>query len=567
MDFKYSYTLKKLKLYIWACWLVLISACSITGLNIYHKTPKRAFKYPVFTLKDTLRGQLNHYRSCYDVYFYNLNVDIEFKTKTISGNVDIYFNTIKNFDTLQIDLYQNISLDSILCENSKLPFYRKYDAVFVLMGHQVIAAEKMKISVYYHGKPKIAAKPPWEGGFVWSKDKNGKPWIGVACEQEGACLWWPVKDHLSDKPDSMMLNFTIPSGLMCVSNGHLIDSVPNNRKTIFRWKVTYPINSYNATFYIGDFRHFTIPYKSLDTTFNLDFYVLPYNLDKAREHFAQTTAILQYYESIYGPYPWPRDGYKLIESPYQGMENQTAIAYGNGYKNLANLFDHIILHESAHEWWGNSVNVPDYAEIWIHEGFASYSEALYAEHIYGLKIYLNLIRFYSYIIQNKKPVIGPHDVNYWDYKDGDVYMKGALMLHTLRNTLSNDSLFFDIIKSFYNLNKYKTVVTQNFVDMVNQKTRKDYTWFFMQYLYDRKCPELIWQFSNNKDKNKNELSYKWSNVASDFSIPVKIQNDSTTTIIWPTLKLQKIDLPPENSTIKLNVDESYISLKRRYHIK
>jgi len=541
--------------------LVILSACSILILNKSHSTPKHPYKFPTFSLADTLRGENNKYLNCYDVYFYDLNVDFNFNTREIAGYVDFYFKSLRKIDTLQIDLYKNMIIDSILIDKMKIKFYRKFDAVFVQPGIPINETQKIKMSVYYHGKPKIAANPPWEGGFVWSKDNNNQPWIAVSCEVEGASLWWPTKDVLSDKPDSMKLSFTVPSGLNCISNGKRTDSTTINNKTTYRWKVSYPINTYCATFYIGNFAHFSELYKSLDSSFNLDFYVLPKNLQLAREHFKQTAGMLHFYESVYGPYPWTRDGYKLIESPYEGMENQTAIAYGNGYKNLVNLFDQIILHESAHEWWGNSVTVPDFAEVWLHEGFATYSEALYTEHEYGHEFYLKFLEVYAMFITNKKPVVGPHNVNFWDYKDNDVYMKGALALHTLRNTLENDSLFFDIIKSFYNKYKYKNAVTQNFIDMVNFKTGKDYSWFFKQYLYNRVSPELLWKFYYNSVTKQNELYYKWSNVSADFSIPIKIKTDSGLTTIYPTMQLQKINMD-KGKLIKINVEGSYIALKR-----
>jgi aminopeptidase N len=509
---------------------------------------------------DSLRGKLNNFRSCYDVYFYNLDIDININSKSIAGFVDIYFSVVNDFDTMQIDLYPNMSLDSIVFEKKNLHFNRVYGAVFVLFDKHLTTNEKAKIRVYYHGKPVIAKKPPWEGGFVWKKDKNKNPWIGVACEVAGASLWWPVKDHLSDKPDSMKLNFTVPAGLMCVSNGHMVDSVPLMNKTKYTWKLTYPVNSYNATMYIGKFSHFSMPYQGVDTSFNLDFYVIPQHLEKAKEHFLQVQSILHFYESAFGPYPWPKDGYKLVESPYEGMENQTAIAYGNNYNNFINAFDQIILHETAHEWWGNSINVPDYAEVWIHEGMAAYAEAMYTEHNYGHNFYLSYLKFYALLIRNKKTVVGPHDVNFWDYKDGDVYMKGALMLHTLRNTLTDDSLFFNIIKSFYNKYKYKEAVSQDFINLVNEMTGKDYSWFFKQYLYKRSSPELLVKKEFLSYKNTYELQYKWSNVDSDFSIPLKIVSGNETYTIWPTTKLQKIYLNKEKA-ISINTEESYIALK------
>jgi aminopeptidase N len=364
----------------------------------------------------------------------------------------------------------------------------------------------------------------------------------------------------------MQMSFTIPKGLSCVSNGHLIDSIPGKDNTTFRWKVTYPINSYDATFYIGDFDHFSIPFQGIDTTFNLDFYVLPYNLDTARSQFKQAVDILHFYEDTYGPYPWPRDGYKLVESPFEGMEHQSAIAYGNGFKTYYGLFDYIILHESAHEWWGNSVTVPDYAEVWIHEGFATYSEALYLEHIRDHQSYLNYLRFYAMLIQNKKPVVGPHDVNFWDYHDTDIYMKGALTLHTLRNTINNDSLFFDILKTFYLTHRYKFAVTQDFIQLVNEKTGKDYTAFFNQYLYNRKCPVLLWEYSYNLDKQCNELYYKWSDAVEGFSIPIEVKTDSKTFLIRPTNKLQKSELPVDLN-ITMNTEGSYIAKKRTHKFK
>jgi len=541
--------------------VILITSCSVVGINIRHSTPRRPFKYPIFSLKDSLRGQLNHYRSCYDVHFYNLNVDINIESREISGFVDIYFSTVNSFDTLQLDLYENMSLDSIVCENHKLGFFRKFNAVFVTMGRNIKTTESLKITAFYHGKPQSAKRPPWEGGFVWEKDKNGKPWIGVACEVDGASLWWPVKDILSDEPDSMAMSFTVPRGLMCVSNGKLADSINSGNKTTYLWKVSYPINSYDATFYIGDYRHFSIPYKGLDTSFNLNFYVLPYNLDTARSHFRQTADMLHFYESVYGPYPWPRDGYKLVESSYEGMEHQTAIAYGYGYKDYYGMYDFIILHESAHEWWGNSVTVPDYAEVWIHEGFATYSEMLYLEHNYGHQMYLKFLSYYAMLIKNKRPVIGPHDVNYWDYKDGDVYMKGALMLHTLRNSIRNDSVFFDILKSFYDRHKYKFAVTKDFINLVNEKTGKDYAAFFDQYLYTRTCPELQWEYTYNEEKRKNELYYRWTNAIKGFTIPIKVITDSETIFIHPETTTQKVEMHIDKN-IKMNTEGSYIALKR-----
>jgi aminopeptidase N len=542
--------------------VLLVSSCSVVGFNFSHGTPVKPFKYPVFSQKDSLQGFLNKYRTCYDVHYYNLDVSFDIPHKEISGFVDMYFNSTTIIDTLQIDLFKNLKIDSIVFNGESLKFKRAYNAVFVKFNNQLPAFESFKITTYYHGKPDEALRPPWEGGFVWKKDKNKKPWIGVTCEVKGASSWWPVKDHLSDEPDSMKLSFTVPSGLLCVSNGHLIDSVTINNGVKYTWRVSYPINNYNATFYIGDFVHFSIPFDGIDTTFNLDFYVQKQNLEKAKLHFLQTSDILHFYEKVYEPYPWPRDGFKLVESPFEGMEHQSAIAYGSDYKMSYGMFDYIILHEAAHEWWGNSVTATDYAEVWLHEGFATYSEALFVEMLRGRARYLSYLDFYAMLIKNARPVIGPKNVNYWDYKDSDVYLKGALTLHTLRNTIK-DSLFFDVLKTFYASHKYSFATTTDFVELVNVKTGKDFSPFFNQYLYTRNSPELEWSYSYSAARDTNILSYRWTNTVDDFSIPIKVKTDSRTFIIRPTKKMQHTLLPKEK-TILVNTEDSYISMK---HIK
>jgi aminopeptidase N len=542
--------------------LILMSSCAVIGINNKRKTPLKPGKYPEFTLEDTLRGKLTHFRSSYDVSYYDINIDVDIKNKFIKGYADICFKTERIIDTIQIDLYENLKINKIVFQGRELQYYREYKAIFILFNEKIQPGENCTLTVHYEGKPVVAPKPPWEGGFVWKKDKDKKPWIGVACELAGASLWWPLKDHLSDEPDSLKLSVTIPGGLFCVGNGKLTDHFKKDNKETFVWKTNYPINSYNVTLYIGNYQHFQLPYPRGDTVNPLDFYVLPYNLEKAKAHFQQAVDILQFYESAFGEYPWWQEGYKLVESPYAGMEHQTAIAYGDKYKNtFGSAFDYIILHETAHEWWGNSISVGDYAEIWLHEGFATYSEALYVEYINGHKAYLDYLSLYSIFIKNKRPMIGPYDVNFWDYKDTDVYMKGALTLHTLRNILQNDTLFFDIIKTYYNRYKYSIVSTRDFINIVNEKTKGDWNWFFNQYLYSRICPQLEWNFVYNTITGQNEFRYKWNNVETDLRIPVIVKSGRSEFTLFPGKKIQVLALKTEN-TISINTENSYISLKK-----
>ncbi|MCF8448006.1 MAG: M1 family metallopeptidase, partial [Bacteroidia bacterium] len=434
---------------------------------------------------------------------------------------------------IQLNLHENLSISEIdflykggkqvyELSKSNLPIKRKYNALWIKLPNTIGRGENFELIIHYGGKPVIAKRPPWEGGLVWKKDKQGRPWIGVACEQVGANLWWPLKDHLTAEPDSMQMTFIVPDGLTAVSNGLLINKNTEGPKDTFTYKVSYPINTYNATFYIGNFEHFSTVYDRGENK-KLHFYVLDYNLEKAQEHFKQTTKIISAYERLFGEYPFWNDQYKLVESPFEGMEHQTAIAYGNGYKNNAQGVDYIILHESAHEWWGNAISVKDYADIWIHEGMATYSEALFMEDQFGYRSYSNYLNFYSMLIKNKRPMVGPKDVNFWNYKDSDPYMKGALMMHSLRNTINDDHLFFDIIKTFYQTYKYQTVTSKDFIEMVNQKTGSDYSWFFNKYLYQHQPPKLVYVLKVNEATNTQELTYRWDQTDSNFKMPIYIK--------------------------------------------
>jgi len=550
------------KLFYIFCFVSVLSSCSLVGINTKRDAPKQASKYPVFTEKDSLKGYLNEFRSNFDVTYYNLDIEFDIPNKSIKGKVDIYFKALINLTKIQLDLYENMTINKVICDGEEMPFNRKYDAFFVKFRTQVNAGEQKIVTVYYEGQPQKAKKAPWDGGFVWKKDKSDHPWVGVACELDGASLWWPLKDHLTDEPDSAQMSFTIPQGLFCVSNGRLIErKLRQHDMETFTWKVKNPINHYNISFYIGNYRTFTIPYKKDSITYDLTYYVLPENISKAKYQFQQTNDMLHFYEKTFGDYQWFEDGYKLIESPYAGMEHQSAIAYGSGYKDNYNGFDYIILHETAHEWWGNSVSVGDFADVWLHEGFATYSEALYVEATKGYSAYLNYLYSYSLYIKNKKPMVGPRNVKYWNYKDSDPYMKGALTLHSLRSSINNDQVFFDIIKSFHIENQRKIVSSQDFIDLVNRKTDKDYTWFFKQFLYNRKPAKLIYALVYSSEKKTIVLYYKWKNVDSDFKMPITVYVGGKLTRIYPTAQGQEMILPKNTQEFRVDKLRFYATIE------
>lgn len=529
-----------LKLIVFIGVSIFLSSCSLIGINFTYKTPKVPGKYPHFSEKDYLLGENSELRQKVDVTFYDLNLELDIPKQSIKGFVDIHFITLGTLDTMQLDLDKKMKIKSIIFLGDTLKYSRKENTLYVLFSQSIPANQVQQIQVYYEGKPMKAKRPPWDGGFVWEKDKNGNPWVSVACQGLGAHIWFPLKDHLSDEPDSVRISMTIPKGLFCVSNGKLIQQTKNEKTETFVWKTSYPINTYNITFYVGDYVRFTLPYKNKDFKSDLEFYALSYDVDKAKTQFKQAAEVIAFYENHFGSYPWWNDGYKLVESSYLGMEHQTAIAYGNKFKNDYGIVDYIILHETGHEWWGNSLSASDNAEIWLHEGFTTFCDALYMEEKKGYDYYLDMMKYnYGITIRNKRPIIGPFGVNYSNFKDSDPYGKGALVLHTLRNIMDDDKLFFDILKTYYQKYQYSIVTTKDFINIVNEMTQKNYDWFFNQYLYSRVCPQLEWYSEYNFGTDETILKYKWNNVGTEFKLPVVVETDYGKTIIFPTPEVQQ----------------------------
>lgn len=538
---------------------IFLSSCGLLGIHFKVHNPKKAGTYPKETKQNKLLAETTKYRTCFDVLHNDINIEVVPSKKFISGKVKITAKAVNNFDTLQIDLYKNMILKSVEFENQALTYKREEGAIFVKMPRTIKTEETFTLIVTYEGNPISAKRPPWDGGFVWKKDKDGNPWVGVACESEGSSLWWPSKDVMNDEADNTDMTITVPKNLVAVSNGVLKDTSSTSDKKTFHWHTSYSINNYNVTLYIGNFKLLHDTYASTVSwkSTHLNHYVLTYNYEKAKLHFQQVKKHMAFYEKTFGPYPWQRDGFKLVESPYAGMEHQSAIAYGNGYKNdYQNLFDYIILHETAHEWWGNSVTAADLSDAWIHEGFASYCEALFVESISGYKEYLDYMYWQRISILNKRPVVRQREIRYFDYHDGDIYNKGSWILHTLRTHLENDSLFFDILKTFYMENVEKEIYSETFIELVNKKTGKDYNWFFKQYLFKREAPFLEFYWTNDK------FYFRWKNTDDDFVLPIKIKVSDKTIVLYPTTKLQAIDLSNTYPSFYDNSDELYYGTEK-----
>ncbi len=534
-----------------------------------------------YTRADTLRGALRAERTCYDVTFYDLNVKIDTGERSITGSNKIVFKTLEDFQTLQIDLFENMKIISIASAGKELKYRREFNAVFVEMNARMKVGETGEIAVSYYGKPTVAKRAPWDGGFVWTYDKNGKLWAGVACEGEGASLWWPCKDYLGDEPDSMRISCTIPDGLKCISNGNKEGEVLNTDGTnTFKWFVNYPINNYNVTLNIGDYVSFHDEYEAEDKSLPdygqagklaLDYYVMRYNLDKAKLQFTQVKPMLKCYEKYLGKYPFWKDGYALVETPYLGMEHQGAIAYGNkyltgyagsDYSRIGLDFDYIIIHETAHEWWGNSVTCKDLADMWIHEGFATYTEAIYVECMFDYNTALKYINAKKAHVGNKKPVVGKYDVN--DEGSGDMYAKGALFLNTLRHVVNDDKLWWSLIKGMSDTTfKMKNIGYEDVVKYFNLKTGIDLTAVFDQYLKYADIPVFEYKLKKQK-KGEFELSYRWQTDVKNFKMLAFISfGGNSKQLINATNDFQTLTIKLKKETdFNVNEDLMYIEVKK-----
>jgi len=524
---------------------------SLVGPYIDYKLLDTAHGFSqVFGKKDSLQGGLRPQRTCYDVYFYDLTVKIIPKKKSIEGSNQIYFKVVDETNQIQIDLADNLKINSIIRLGKKLKFTRICNAVFVNFDEMLPKGENEMVTVNYEGKPHASKSPPWDGGFVWKKNR-GNWWIGVACEHYGASSWWPCKDHLSDKPDSMRINVQVPQGYQGVANGNFKVVIPmKNHYNNWVWFVSYPINNYGVTFYMGKFVNFDEVITDSEGSFPIDYYVLPQNLDTAKKYYSQTKDIVKVYEKLFGNYPCRKDGLAMVEAPYAGMEHQGAIAIGDEYgkKQRRNYeiegYDNLLIHETAHEWWGNTVTMGDMADAWLSESFATYSEHLFAEQLYGYDKYLEEVAKGMQAIENIWCMVGARDVNYNSFLGGDIYSKGATMLHNLRCEMNDDSLFFSTLKGYYAAYKFKIASTQDFITFVNHKTEKDYTDFFTKFLYDKDPPVLQYFYKLKNDSLV--FSYRWNHVGKNFTMPFGIfMNDNKSirlegTSDWQTYKAEKV---------------------------
>lgn len=499
-----------------------------------------------FTKEDTLKGSNTQFRNFWDVKKYDLSVEPDFEQKSIKGNNKISFEILKDIKNpvFQIDLQQPMKADKIKCSFPTIGnFKREGDFIFISANTSFKKGEKYTIDVMYSGNPVIAKNAPWDGGWIFKNDEKGNPWISVADEGIGASVWLPTKDIWSDEPDSgIVMKIITPKDLVGVGNGRLINQKTENNKNIFTWEVKNPINAYSIIPSIGKYVNFKDSYEGEKGKLDLNYWVLDYNLDKAKKQFQQVKPMLKSFEYWFGPYPFYEDSYKLVESPHLGMEHQSNVAYGNGYQNgylgrdlsetgVGLQWDFIIIHESGHEWFANSITAKDQADMWIHEAFTNYSEVLFTENyidkksadIYAQGIQRNIL--------NDVPIIGKYGVR--NEGSGDMYAKGASMVHTMRQIINNDVKFRQILRGLNKDFYHQTVTTEQVEKYISEKAGFDFTTVFNQYLRTVDVPVLEYSQSGN------ELKYRYTDAVKNLNLPIRFGDQMISpTGSWQTLKLK-----------------------------
>ena len=517
---------------------------------------------PRFSRADTLRGSITPERAWWDVVHYDLSVRVNPSDSSIVGFNTIHYEVIGPSGEMQIDLMAPLLVDSVVQEGLRLPVRLDGDVFFVRPEAQQDPNTHHELTVYYHGRPKVAVTPPWDGGFVWSRDPQQSPWVATANQGIGARVWWPNKDHQSDEPDSLRIRVTVPSSMVEVSNGRLRSVEPGDAgTTTYEWAVGSRINNYGVTINAGNYVHFGESVDGEAGTLDLDYWVLEPHLARARAQFAQVKPMLACFEEWLGPYPFYEDGYKLVEAPYLGMEHQSAIAYGNRFQNgylgsdLSGTgrglsWDYIIIHESAHEWFGNSITTADVADLWVHEGFADYAESLYVECTQGKAAGAEYVVGSRTRIRNDRPLIGPYGVH--QEGSGDMYFKGANILHTLRQIVDDDGRWRSMLRGMTEEFRHWTVTSREVEEYLGRAAGRDLGRFFDHYLRSRRVPVLEFSLDGNT------VSYRWRAEVEGFDMPVRVTVSqdrsvwiSPETDTWKTLPLE-LDDPSD-----FRVDENF----------
>lgn len=511
-----------------------------------------------FTRADTLRGSITPERAWWDVTYYNLKVAVNPLEKSIKGSNTITYNVLKQNSVMQIDLQAPMKIDKILQNGKEISFTSEGNAHFLKLQKKQKIGKEYKITIFFSGKPIIAKRPPWDGGFTWTKDSNGKDFIATSNEGIGSSVWWPLKDHPSEEPDNgITISVTTPKDLMDVSNGRLKKVTETDSTKTWVWQVVNPINAYGIDINIGDYVHWGEKYNGEKGPLDMDYYVLRENEAKAKEQFKQAPMMMKAFEHWFGPYPFYEDGYKLVQAPYLGMEHQSSVTYGNKFENgylgrdLSGTgwglkFDFIIIHESGHEWFANSITDKDVADMWVHEGFTCYSENLYLDYYFGKKASSEYVIGLRKNILNDRPIIGQYNVD--NSGSGDMYYKGANLLHNIRQLINDDEKWRSILRGLNETFYHQTVTSKQIENYISEKSGLDLTAFFDEYLRTTMIPKLEYAIDGNI------LKFHYANIVEGFKMPVIVLVNGKEEWIHPSSEWKTKELPTAIKTIEVKKD-------------
>ncbi|MFN3589870.1 MAG: M1 family metallopeptidase [Spirosomataceae bacterium] len=520
---------------------VLLFTSLLSSAQLLHTSTQE------FTRDDSLRGSITPERAWWDLTYYELRLQVQPENKFFKGSTTVHYQVLTENQRMQIDLQPPLYVTKVVEQGKEISFTKDgANAYIIQLEKKQQKGQKGHIVVFYEGHPREAKRAPWDGGVSWKKDKEGNDFIATSCQGLGASVWWPCKDHMYDEPDSMRIQVTVPAHLMNVSNGRLrkVELNPESNTRTYDWFVSNPINNYGVNINIGNFVRFSETYAGEKGKLDMDYFVLPYNLEKAKVHFLDAPKMMQAFEHWFGPYPFYEDGFKLVEVPYLGMEHQSSVTYGNQYmkgylgRDLSGTghglnFDFIIIHESGHEWFANNITYKDIADMWIHESFTNYSENLFLEFYQGKQIGAEYVIGTRKNILNTSPIIGVYGVN--KEGSGDMYYKGGNMLHTIRQILQDDEKWRQILRGL-NKDFYHQVVTTKMVEnYLIEKSGIPLQKVFDQYLRQITIPTLEWKVT------KNAISYRWTTCVDGFDMPLDVLLDDKKTRIYPTKQWQKIN--------------------------
>jgi|TARA_B100000768_G_scaffold44303_1_gene43053 aminopeptidase N len=514
-----------------------------------------------FTHQDSLRGSITKERIWWDLTYYHLDITVDPEKRTISGSNEISYTVLDSYSVMQVDLQKPLKLTKAFQNGQELEIRHDGNAHFITLKDKQLKGAKNKLKVFYEGNPKVAVRAPWDGGISWTKDINGNHFIASSCQGIGASVWWPNKDHMYDEVEGMLMSVNVPKGLTNVSNGRLVKIDEKENSKTFHWEVKNPINNYGVNINIADYVNFSEIYNGEAGDLDMDYYVLSYNLEKAKIQFKDAIKTMDAFEHWFGPYPFYEDSFKLVEVPYLGMEHQSSVTYGNKYRqgylgrDLSRTgwglkFDYIIIHEAGHEWFANNITYKDIADMWIHESFTTYSENLFLDYHYGNKAASEYVIGTRRGIGNTTPIIGTYNVN--KRGSGDMYAKGANILHTLRQIADNDEKWRQILRGLNSEFYHQTVTTSQIENYISQNMKMNLNPFFNQYLRDNRIPTLQYSIENNV------LKFRWSDVVDNFEMPMELVVNEKNIRIFPSKDWKELKLKSEDFIFD---DNYYINKK------